>query len=167
MPFCSQHSHSWLCSSSRLTQMPPRALRICLVGPAWRLSRLRSGRPGRLGSNVSHSKHCPIRPDLSRSRCGSELQRQVLEVSIYIVNIEDVKRAQVLQKAYSRTKPSRCNTYKKQGGTSFKPKVFSLRVPPRFVSPFVPPTLPPCFPISYLPYTLPTSVSRKSFICRS
>src|SRR5882762_1808412 len=59
------------------------------------------------------------------------------------------------------------DTYKKQGGTSFKPRVFSLRVPPRFVSPFVPPTLPPCFPISYLPYTLPTSVSRKSFICRS
>src|SRR6266478_8787509 len=57
----------------------------------------------------------------------------------------------------------------KTGGTSFKPKVFSLRVPPlRFdVSPFVPPTLLPCFSISYLPYTLPTSVSRKSFICRS
>src|SRR6266403_1945406 len=59
-------------------------------------------------------------------------------------------------------------TYKKltknRGGTSFKPKVFSLRGPPRFVSPFVPPTLPPCFPISYLPYTLPTSVSRKSYL---
>src|SRR6266478_2859365 len=45
-----------------------------------------------------------------------------------------------------------CALHKKQGGTSLKPKVFSLRVPPRFVSSFVPPTLPPCFPISNLPY---------------
>ena len=50
--------------------------------------------PGRLGSNVSHSKHCPIRPDLSRSRCGSELQRQVLEVSIYIVNNREYRGCQ-------------------------------------------------------------------------
>ena len=28
------------------------------------------------------------------------------------------------QKTYSKTKPFRCNTYKKQGGTSFKPNIF-------------------------------------------
>src|SRR6267143_5074125 len=31
----------------------------------------------------------------------------------------------------------------------------------------VPPTLPPLSPISHLPYTLPSSVSRKPFVCRS
>src|SRR2546425_7537906 len=44
-----------------------------------------------------------------------------------------------------------------RGGTSFKPKVFSLRVPPRFVSSFVPPNSP-----ALLPYFL-SSVHSSNF----
>ncbi len=41
------------------------------------------------------------------------------------------------QKTYGLVKPFRCNTYKKRGGTSFKPNTFSLSWPP-FACPCLP-----------------------------
>ena len=59
------------------------------------------------------------------------------------------------QKTYGQAKPFRCNTYKKRGGTSFKPDTFSLSWPRSPV------------PASHLPYALPSSVSRNLFVCHS
>jgi hypothetical protein len=59
------------------------------------------------------------------------------------------------QKTYGLTKPFRCNTYKKHGVASFKPDIFLYPLPAD------------CPPIFHLPYTLPSSVSRKPFIYHS
>ena len=56
---------------------------------------------------------------------------------------------------YRNTKPFKCNTYKKHGGVSFKPNISLCR--PYSIS----------LPTSHLPYTLPSSLSRKSSICYS
>jgi len=64
-------------------------------------------------------------------------------------------RKRCKQKTYGLTKPFRCNTYKKHGVASFKPDIFLYPLPAD------------CPPIFHLPYTLPSSVSRKPFIYHS
>src|SRR6266852_7005198 len=60
------------------------------------------------------------------------------------------------QKTYTLAKPFRCNTYKKQGVPPSSQMLFSVLAPP-----------PVPIPTSHSPYTLPSSVSRISFICHS
>jgi len=70
------------------------------------------------------------------------------------------------QKTYGLAKPFRCNTYKKTGGTSFKPRAFHFFAPRSLQLLSVPPCL--CdWSVFHLPYTLPSSVSCKSFACHS
>src|SRR5713226_689549 len=83
--------------------------------------------------------HCPL-PTIALSPLAATLT--------------DPPRKCCKQKTYGLANPFRCNTYKKQGVPSFKPKALSLFVSPflRSLPPYLLTSLPPYFLTSLLHY---------------
>jgi hypothetical protein len=95
---------------------------------------------------------------LSRQQfaCASPLAATLMRLPASVAN----------KRLANLAKPFTCNTYKKQGGTSFKPKNFSRSAQRSLQFLSVPPRLCGC-PVFSLPYALPSSVSCNPFVCHS